>query len=85
MATLGESLPSDQAALLTDSVAGMTKEQLEQVLNQHPQSSLSRDDLHGIRKLMLKRMNNGQTVFTYDNHNFTPSDDDQDPNTCFCF
>lgn len=85
MATLGESLPSDQASLLTDNVAGMTKEQLEHALNEHPRSSLSKADLHGIRKLMLDRMNNGQTVFTFDAHSFTPSDDDQDPNTCFCF
>ena len=83
--TLGSLLPPSQAKLLTAAAKGLTKKQLEAALNKHPKSTLSHKDLGSIRKLMIARINGGQSAFTWSSHNLSDRDKDpQEPSTCVC-
>ncbi len=85
METLGDLLPKKQAKMLTDKVRSMTKKDLEREANSHPRSNLSYHDIDGLRSVALHRINKGDTVFTFENHNFNSKDKDaQDPSTCSC-
>lgn len=84
--TIGSLLPPSQAKLLTSSVKKMTKAQFEKAINAHPNHKLSAKDISGIKKLVLTRINGGQSAYTWSSHNFrTESSGGQDPATCSCF
>lgn len=86
MKTLGELLPKKQVSLLTDSVKGMTKNDIERESANHKRSNLSYHDVASLRNLALARINAGQTIFTYSSHTFDrQSEKEQDPSTCSCF
>jgi len=86
MKTIGSTLPKKQADMLSDKVKNMTKEELERQALIHPKSNLSYQDIKGLRNVMLERINDGDTVLTYDNHSFhIGHKDPQDPSTCSCF
>jgi hypothetical protein len=82
MSTLGKLLPKSQAKLLTQKAKNLTKAQLEKEMKAHPRSNLSFHDMEGLKAVAIKRMNGGQTVFTFKSHNF--KHDPQDPSTCSC-
>ncbi len=82
MSTLGELLPKNQARLLTDKAKKFTKAQLEKEFKAHPRSSLSFHDIEGLMAVAIKRINSGDTVFTWTSHSFKHNP--QDPSTCSC-
>lgn len=84
MDTLGSLLPKKQAKMLTKKVRRMTKEELEAQSHAHPKSDLSYKDLNGLRNVAIQRINSGDTIFTYSNHDFSKKDP-QDPSTCSTF
>lgn len=85
MKTLGSLLPEKQANLLTKKVKAFTKEDLEKEINMHPKSDLSHKDLDGLKKLAVMRINAGDTMYTWDKHDFHEGDEEQEPSTCICF
>lgn len=85
MATLGDLLPEDQAALLSSEVKKLSQGNLEAALDNVAGSDLTVKELDSLRTLSLQRINNGESPFTYTSHSFsTSSVNDQDPNTCSC-
>jgi hypothetical protein len=84
--TIGSLLPADQAKLLTKKMRNMTKRELETAMNKHPNHNIDHKDMAGVRKLMITRINSGQSALTWTSHNFTTHDvNPQDPSTCSCF
>ena len=85
MDKLGCLLPKKQAALLTDKVRNYTKEELEEQINSHPKSDLSYQDLKGLKELAVRRINKGQSMYTWERYNCRTGDSKQGASTCICF
>ena len=86
MSTLGELLPAEQASMLSSAVKNLNQSELESAVNNISASDLTVKELDSLRTLSLKRINNGETPFTWSSHSFsTDSVNDQDPNTCSCW
>ena len=86
MATLGDLLPADQASMLSSAAKGLTQSDLEKALDNIGGSDLTVKELESLRALSLKRINSGETPFTWSSHSFsTEPVNDQDPNTCSCW
>ena len=84
--TLGDLLPPEQSSMLTERAKKMTKEELEQAINHHPDIGMYFEDMSSLRKLAITRVNIGETPFTWSEHNFSSADKDpQYPSTCDCF
>ena len=83
--TLGELLPGNQAELLTENAKKLTKSELEESLNRHPDTGLYFEDLSSLRKLATRRINKGETPFSWSSHDFKDEDKEHDhPSTCIC-
>ena len=84
--TLGELLPKSQHSLISSTVASLTKDELENAINDVAGSDLTVKELASLRRLALARVNAGETPYTWSTHNFNTDDvGDQDPNTCSCW
>lgn len=79
---LGDVLPSDQAAMLTDNARNLDQEGLSQIMSQSGSDhhNLSQEDINSLTKVATMRINNGDTMFGYDNMNINADNDDDGPN-----
>lgn len=85
MEKLGCLLPKRQANLLTDKVKNYTQKELEKQINAHPKSDLSYKDLAGLKELVVRRINKGQSMYTWEKYNFRTGNSKQGASTCICF
>lgn len=86
MSTLGDLLPADQASMLSSAAKSLNQNELESALDNIGGSDLTVKELESLRTLSLKRINSGETPFTWSKHSFSTAPvNDQDPNTCSCW